>query len=73
MKKRAFKPSLHYSTSGSPAILVSIDSAPATTEALTTSFQSTVLITDPVPIVATAVCATVFRALMPAAFIHLDM
>ena len=56
--------------SGSPAVLVSSDTSPASSAAETTVFQSTPEKTAPVPIVATAVCATVLIALIPAALSH---
>ena len=49
-------------------MLVSNDRTPESKEAETTIVQSTADITAAVPIVATAVCATVFIALTPAAF-----
>ena len=56
--------------SGSPAVLVSSETSPASSEAETVVFQSTPEKTAPVPIVATAVCATVLSALIPAALSH---
>ena len=52
-------------------MLVSNDTSPASREAETTVFQSTPEKTAPVPIVATAVCATVLSALIPAALSHI--
>nr|DAU37772.1 MAG TPA: hypothetical protein [Caudoviricetes sp.] len=57
-------------SSGIPAREVSRDSTPASREALPTIIQSTSDITAVVPMVATAVCATVFSARMPAALIQ---
>ena len=57
-------------TSGSPATLVSKDKTPANTDALTTIFQSTAENTAAVPMVATAVCATVLIARIAAALNH---
>ena len=54
--------------SGNPAILVNSDKIPANTEADTTSFVSTCPSAVAVPMVATAVCATVLIALIPAHF-----
>lgn len=51
-------------------MLVSTDSTAAITEALTTVTQLILLSTALVPIVASAVCAKVFRARIPAAFHH---
>lgn len=51
-------------------MLVNIDRIPASIEADATIIQFTSPITADVPIVATAVCATVFKALTPAAFNH---
>jgi hypothetical protein len=61
---------LYLSTSGRPATLVSSDRIPASTEALATILQSTADRNAELPIVATAVCATVLIALTPAAFHH---
>lgn len=49
---------------------VNTDSTPASTDAEATAIQSIPPNTVAVPIVATAVCATVFNALIPAAFSH---
>ena len=57
-------------TSGRPATEVSRDRMPARADALATITQFTSPNTALVPMVATAVCATVFSALMPAAFSH---
>ena len=51
-------------------MLVSSETSPASSEAETVVFQSTPEKTAPVPIVATAVCATVLSALIPAALTH---
>ena len=58
------------SNSGSPATDVSMDTTPASTDADTTSLQSTAPKATADPIVPTAVCATVLTALTPAAFAH---
>ena len=55
-------------TSGKPATLVNTDNMPASSEAEPTTSQLTSPITADVPIVATAVCATVLTALTAAAF-----
>ena len=60
----------YHSTSGNPAILVSKDKIPAKALALPTMIQFTSDIVADTPIVATAVCATVLMALIPAAFHH---
>ena len=57
-------------TSGMPATLVSTLTTPATTALDTTICQSTAEMTAPVPITATAVCAIVLTARIPAAFNH---
>lgn len=57
-------------TSGNPAILVSRLSTAASADAEATISQSTSDSTAQVPIVATAVCASVFSARIPAALIH---
>nr|DAG08866.1 MAG TPA: hypothetical protein [Caudoviricetes sp.] len=57
-------------SSGIPAREVSRDSTPASREALPTMSQFTSDSTADVPMVATAVCATVFSARMPAALIQ---
>lgn len=60
-----------YSTSGSPvATDVAMDKIPLNIDADATIFQSTEPINVAVPIVAIKVCATVFIALIPAAFNH---
>lgn len=56
--------------SGNPAMLVNNDKIPDRIDAETTSFASTCPSAVAVPIVATAVCATVLIALIPAFFIH---
>ena len=56
--------------SGRPATLVRSDSIPAIAEALSTIIQFTPSSMAVVPIVAITVCATVFAALIPAAFSH---
>src|SRR5699024_7088673 len=55
-------------TSGSPAILVKIDTRPARTAVDATTAQSTSEIIADAPIAAIADCATVLTALTPAAF-----
>ncbi len=55
-------------SSGSPATLVSRDNTPASAAAEATIAQLTSPRTAAVPIVATAVCATVLIARIPAAF-----
>lgn len=59
-----------YSTSGNPAMLVSMLNIPASADALKTINQSTCEITAVVPIVAIAVWAIVFALLTRAAFHH---
>ena len=59
------------SSSGRPAMLVSRLRTPDSAAALPTIAQLTSPITAAVPTVATAVCATVFTARIPAALIHL--
>ena len=59
-----------YSTSGNPAMLVSMLNIPASADALKTINQSTCEITAVVPIVAIAVWAIVFTALTRAARHH---
>nr|DAI40516.1 MAG TPA: hypothetical protein [Caudoviricetes sp.] len=65
----SFRPYSVFS-SGRPATLVSRLSTPASAEALATTAQLTSPSTALVPIVATAVCATVFTARIAAALIH---
>ena len=60
----------YHSTSGNPAILVNKDKIPAKALELPTIIQFTSDIVADTPIVATAVCATVLMALIPAAFHH---
>lgn len=60
----------HSLTSGSPATLVSNDRSPAKSEAEITTRQSTADSTAEVPMVAIAVCATVFTARTAAALSH---
>lgn len=57
-----------YFNSGRPATLVSRDNSPAKAAAETTATQLTSPSTAAVPIVATAVCATVLTARTPAAY-----
>jgi hypothetical protein len=57
-------------TSGKPATDVKMDNTPANTDADATITQSTPPNTLAVPIVATAVCATVLIARIPAHFNH---
>ena len=61
---------LDSSTSGSPATDVKIDSSPASAEADSTTYQLTSVSSAVVPIVAIAVCASVFSALTAAASSH---
>ena len=63
-------PIFYPSTSGNPATLVNNDKTPANADADNTIIQLTSPITAAVPIVATAVCATVLMALIPALLIH---
>nr|DAM06522.1 MAG TPA: hypothetical protein [Caudoviricetes sp.] len=65
----SFRPYSVFS-SGRPATLVSRLSTPASAEALATTAQLTSPSTALVPIVATAVCATVFTARIAAALSH---
>ena len=58
----------YFFTSGSPATDVSSDRIPASSAALPTMIQLTSPMTADVPMVATAVCATVLIARMPEAF-----
>ena len=58
------------SNSGKPFIEMSNEIRPESKDAEITNFQSTCEITAEVPIVATDVSATVFIALIPAAFNH---
>ena len=63
-----FYSSLSVFSSGNPATDVSRDKKPESKDADKTIFQSTLPITVAVPMVAIAVCAIVFTALIPAAF-----
>ena len=56
--------------SGKPVMLVSSDNIPASMDVEITNFVSICPSTVTVPIVAMAVCATVFIALIPAHFAH---
>lgn len=64
-------PLIYSLISGKPLTEIKRDNNPERSEAETTNFQSTAEITAEVPIVATAVSATVLIALIPAAFNHL--
>ena len=64
-------PLIYSLISGKPLTEIKRDNNPERSEAETTNFQSTADITAEVPIVATAVSATVLIALIPAAFNHL--
>lgn len=60
----------YYLISGRPLTDIKSDKIPERSDAEITNFQSTAEITAEVPIVAIAVSATVFMALIPAAFDH---
>ena len=68
MDKKLSTLKIYFFNSGKPAIDVSNDNNPAKSEADITPFQPTSSNMVTVPIVATAVYAIVFMALIPAAF-----